>query len=572
MSRRHVATSALWLCLGLAGTAWAASGSALERARDAAAQRAFSVALPLYLDLIEGEPGNVELLIETARMHGFADRNADAARFYNRAIGLDPARRDALLPSMAWQTLWGGDTTQALRLFVELSERTQDTARADALDGLGQARMALGDDVGALSAWNDALRLQPDHTGVAQRRALALLWQDRHPEAIAAFEALVRLHPGRRDLAWSLANAYNFSGQHRRAVAAFQSLGAPANDAERYDLARAWRWAGESDRAAPLLAGSSAPDSEWLRDWRVQRDLARRQWAQIDSARDRDQLRTRSITLSAGDRPRADFWRDLSVRHLSLRDANGTPSGPQLEGKLQWRLGGATSQRGTAWTSIALRASRYGDWSPLTGAAHLTWLPADRWRIDADLQREVIEAPRAVSHRVTVDTASVGVDHRPTAWWTVAGAVSALRFDDGNLRWRLNARAEHALTLSPRWVLGAEAMAFQSSDPEGPAVTGRGYWNPDRYSEWRGFTGVTWDHGRWDLKAKLGMGHARELDGFGNRSSGRPNVWELGVGYDLTPQLKLQGAFGGSGRGFGLAGGSVGYWRRHASLSLNGWF
>ena len=132
-------------------------------------------------------------------------------------------------------------------------------------------------------------------------------------------------------------------------------------------------------------------------------------------------------------------------------------------------------------------------------------------------------------------------------------------------------RAERALAMNPRWVVGAEAMQFRSSDPTGPARPARGYWSPRDYREWRVYSGLEARHGPWTVDARLGLGRSDETDGFGNASRGEPNLWAFGLAVDATPTLRLRLAVGGSGSGFGAAGGA-GYWRRYASIGLEGWF
>ena len=52
----------------------------------------------------------------------------------------------------------------------------------------------------------------------------------------------------------------------------------------------------------------------------------------------------------------------------------------------------------------------------------------------ADIGREVVETPQAIANRITADTFALGAEVRLPPRWTVAAAVSALAFSDGNDR------------------------------------------------------------------------------------------------------------------------------------------
>ena len=69
-----------------------------------------------------------------------------------------------------------------------------------------------------------------------------------------------------------------------------------------------------------------------------------------------------------------------------------------------------------------------------------------------------------------------------------------------------------------------------------------------------------------------GVGASREEDGWGNRSSGNPNVLELSAAYDLDKSVQLRAYAGGSGGSMGVASGGEGYWRRYAGVAVTGWF
>jgi hypothetical protein len=199
-------------------------------------------------------------------------------------------------------------------------------------------------------------------------------------------------------------------------------------------------------------------------------------------------------------------------------------------------------------------------------------VPRDGLRVDAEWSREVIETPLALSNRVTVDVAALGAEWRPDPRWSAAVSLAALRFDDGNQRHRINGRVDYALRFRPKVVVGLEGQAFSSSDPTGPQRAARGYWNPRHYNEARAYVGLYHDAQPWEIQARLGFGVSRETDGFGNRSSGSPNLWEFSLGRDLSPLWRLRLFAGGSGSGLGSASGGSGYWRRYVGATVTGWW
>jgi len=566
------ATAAL-VALALAlGASPPARADDLTQARSALERRDFAAALPVYERLLVLRPDDVDLWIEAARASGFADRNAEAAARYRRALELAPPRRADMLPALAWQTLWAGDAAGAAPLFEEVARSGADpAARADALDGLGQARDALGQADAAILAWQASLGLRPAQAAVGRRLARALLWRDRHAEADALLTQALARDPADRDSAWLRASVWNFAGRHQDAVREFERLGGPRGAGERLDAARAWAWAGVDERALALLADTADADARWWRDHRLQRELRPYAWGRVEHSTDADRLDTSSLVLGYGWQPQPAARVDIQARRVSLDEPGATRSATELQWRWRQRYGQPGAPGGLWWPSLSLRATDWGDWTPLAGQAALAWLPRDGWRVDAELGRESVETTRAVAERVQVDTLALGLDHRPHPRLTLTAGLAALRFDDGNRRQRATARAQWLLAGQPRWVLGAEALAFHSERPSGAGVPARGYWNPARYREARAYTMVEVERRPWDFSARLGLGAAVEVDGDGLRSHGQPQQWALAVGRDLGPQARLQLGVAGAGAGMGLSGGS-GYWRRGATLSLHAWF
>ncbi|MBZ8141094.1 hypothetical protein CLD22_14420 [Rubrivivax gelatinosus] len=562
----RLALPVLALAAALACAPAAAAGRA--EARAAAEQRDWAQALPLYAQLVAAHGDDVDLLIEAARVNGFADRNAEAAALYRRALVLAPARRADILPSLAWQSLWSGQADQAQALFTELLPGTEGAARAALLDGQGQVRQALGDAPGAAAAFAAALALAPEDARLQRRLATALLWSGDEAGAVRELEALARRFPADRDIAWALANARNFAGASRAALAGFRALPAPVHPGERADLARAWWWAGYEDRAWPLLAEPADADSAWLRDWRIGRELRPFGYATFEASEDKDELDARAWTVGGGWHPAPGATVDLQARRLTLDDANGDPAANQFAASLRWRLGEPDSAWGTWWPSVALRSASFGGWNPVLPTLRLVGVPADHWRVDTQVSRELVEAPRAVANRVTLESLALGLDHRPTGPWSYAGSGALQRFDDGTTRLRLRARVER--TLPPRGLsAGFEASAIERST--GDDDVDRGYWNPDRYREARAYLSLAREWRPLDLQLRAGLGIAHETDTAGNRSTAHPNFWELALGWDLDPSVRLRLAMGGSGQRMATGDSASGYWRRYLTLALEVW-
>jgi tetratricopeptide (TPR) repeat protein len=566
-----------WVALLMLAAALPAAAADLEAARNAAERRDWATALPAYRALAVQAGSDADVLIEAARVHGFADRHTDAVALYRQALAAAPQRRMDILPSLAWQTLWAGDADAARALFTEWIQSQPDAAAAH--DGLGQALDDLQRHAEAAAAHAQAARLDPTMRRSALRAGQSWLWADRPLAALAVYQGLRQAQPDDRAAAWGMGRALNAAGRHRAAAGAFEALAPARDDDERLEMARALDWSDHADLALPLLGPAQSPEAVWLREYRVRRTL--RPWlsAELGHSIDRDRLETWGWQLGGGLTTANGLALNTRVRHLQLRDAAGSPQGTELTFGGRWRVGGPTADAGSWWPALRLSVIDIAGWQPLTGAAQLTWVADDHWRVDAELGRERVDTPRALANRVTVDVLSIGFDHRPMPRWLLTGAVAALRFDEGNQRMRWLLRAEHAVPLAarslpwrPRLTLGADASGFSASRPTGPQVSDRGYWNPARYREARLYATLTAEQRPFDLRLRLGLGWAREVDGFGNRSSGQPHQWELALGWDLAPAWRLQVSAAGAGAGLGVSGGAAGYWRRSVSVGLTGWF
>lgn len=565
-------------CLLAAG---AAQAQTLPHARTLVDAKQYTQALPIFEALLREQPRNTDLLIEAARVYGFADRHKEAVATYRRVIEVDPGRARDVTASLAWQTLWSRDAKAALPLFAEARGFTTDPkAQAELWRGTGEACVELGDNACALQAYRSALALTPGDRDLQRRVATVLLWMDEYAEAEAAWRALLAEDPKDRRAQAGLARTLNAAGRHNQAVRMYRELDDGSDADLRLDHARALRWAGYDTAAFPLLNGRDDTAAVFLRDWRIDREQKSYVWGGADYSTDADQLDITAVAAGAGTLLRPGLVLEGSYRFARLDSPQGDVDANRVQATLRGLIGtpGETPP-GLIVPSLTLAWNDYQGWTPTTGYASVRWVPQDLWRITADVGREVVETPQAIGNRITVDVAALGVEHRLPPRWTVGGNVSALRFSDDNTRLRVYGHLDYATRFNPKVVIGVEGAAFTDSNPASYAAVPppgtlppAGYWNPKNYVEGRIFAGIWHERDDWDAYARVALGLSRENDGDGNTTTGHPNLLEAGIAHDVSPGLRWRLYAGGSGSSFAVGNGGSGYWRRYVGFMLTAWF
>ena len=578
-ARRRVKLRALVLAAALA--AGAAQAQTLQQARDKVDARQYAQALPIYEALLREQPANTDLLVETARVYGFADRHKEAIATYRRVVEVDPARLKDVAAALAWQTLWSGDAAAALPLFEQARGfATEPKALADLWRGTGEACVHTGDNPCALDAYRRALALTPGDRDLQRRIATVLGWMDETAQAEAAWRALLAEDPTDKRAQAGLARTVNAAGRHNEAARLYAQVDDGSDADVRLDHARALRWAGYDAAAYPLLSGRSDWPAVFLRDWRADREQKSYVWGGVDDSTDADELDILALSAGAGTLLQPGLLLEGGYRFARLDSPQGDVSANRVQATLRGLVGkpGETPP-GLLVPSLTLAWNDYDGWTPITGNASLRWLPQDLWRFSADLGREVVETPQAIGNRITVDIASLGAEYRMPPRWSFGGTLSNLRFSDGNNRVRVYGHVDYATRFNPKVVVGVEGAAFRDSDPASFAAVPppgtlppAGYWNPKDYAEGRIFAGIWYERDDWEAYGRVALGISRETDGDGNSSTGHPNLLEAGIAHDVGPGLRWRLYAGGSGSSFAVGNGGTGYWRRYIGFMLTAWF
>lgn len=186
-----------------------------EEARRLVEARDYAPAIELYRDLVQQFPDDTDLLIETARVEGFADRNEAAADLYERALRVAPARAADILPSLAWQSLWAGRFERAATLFQQrMSAWSDEASVSDSRRGLAQALLGRArsqvqsqDYAGALDTHARLAQVERSDAERTAEVARVLGYADRNSDAAAGYRRAIELAPERRGewllpLAW----------------------------------------------------------------------------------------------------------------------------------------------------------------------------------------------------------------------------------------------------------------------------------------------------------------------------------------------------------------------------------
>ena len=536
----------------------------LGDARRLTEQRRFEQALPLYERLVRARPGDADLLIEAGRAHAWDDRHDRAVQLYLRAIEVAPARRaDVSLP-LAWQLLWSGQPKAAMPYFKEAARILKQ--RRDARHGLAESYVALEKYGEALEIYAELAESDPADLRARHGRARMLLWLDRLDEAEREYQAILRSRPEDEEARVGLARGHNWAGRHRQAAAEYRALVRedPGSPGLRADLATALRWGGFDDHALDALEGVPGAPAAELRG-RIQRDVADTFTASWNYSSDSDDLQIRTLELD--NRYWFDFPRSLGLNYRrSALDQTVDGEGVQVTGQqllvgLGDRWGDVDSPAGAIWPSAALGVRNYGDWTSLAWRLRAKWLPADLWRVDFDAGNEVIENVRAVENEVRFDSLNAGFDYQFAPRWRAGAGAGLGRFDDGNVRSRVNGRLEYLTFLKPRLTLGVAANAFNDSDQVDPY---RGYYNPEAYREYQFTVGLEAERLGWEMAFKGGLGRIHESPG----GSSSLDNWEANVGRDLNDRTRLFFYLGQSDSTAQFRSSSGGYSRKYGGLGF----
>lgn len=315
----NLQTAPRWLlgALLLCGTLFALAADDLGTARQLVERRQFAGAIPIYERLAKVQPDNSDLLIELARVYGFADRNKDAADTYQRVIQRFPTRRGDVLPSLAQQLLWSGAPAAAVPYYREAlaakpGDRELRVGLANALRESGQDELALG-------VYDEMLRADPKDLAAMKGRAWLLLAGNRFTEAEAAFRSVLAIKPNETEAKIGVARSLNFSGRHQVAIGLYRDLAKelPDDKGIKQQLATAQHWAGFDAEALASLEGITEPSAEALRS-KLKRILNTSVSGGIEHSQDKDDLKIDKIKLAGKKRLGETSALGVSYTHTRL--------------------------------------------------------------------------------------------------------------------------------------------------------------------------------------------------------------------------------------------------------------
>ncbi len=498
---------------------------ALEQARQLVEKRNFPEAIKHYQRLVKAKPHDSDLLIEAARVTGWADRNKESAELYQQVIDQFPARRNDVIVPLAAQLFWSNQASVAIPLFREALAR--NPGDRDAALHLGEALQSTGNYAEAISLYDGMLTKNSNDLPVQRGKAWALLRSDRFAEAEPMYRAILRDNPKDTDARIGLARTLNFSGRHQEAIRAYDQLAQefPDDQGIQVQRAQAQYWAGMEHEALATLDRLSSDEAEQLSN-KIKRNIKPAVSGGVEYSKDKDDLKiargqisgrvpigdtasievgysraelrgkrkARQITLSGNslnnlslngvaataarvtddtrilnvdlpDGRNAHVPIDAGQQSHSFRSGNwnesGRLTGQQLAFTFSDRLGSPAS--GLFFPRVTLGIRDYDKWR--TGLVRLSakWLPADFWRADFEAGNDIVENLDAIDNRVKLNFSSASVDHEFTRRINAGAGLFLGKFDDGNRRTRLTGRVEYVARFQPRLSFGVEGLGFGDS-------------------------------------------------------------------------------------------------------------
>ncbi len=146
----------------------------------------------LYRRALELSPGNRELLLGLAEACRSGRRPAEAIQIYNELLAAKPSDHPTRF-ALAKALIATGKARQALQQLEMLTqEPTLDRALLlDVTNWVGITHAQLGDFSAAKQAWDEVLRIDPDHANAHYNQGQILEKQHRFNEAISEFQKAV---------------------------------------------------------------------------------------------------------------------------------------------------------------------------------------------------------------------------------------------------------------------------------------------------------------------------------------------------------------------------------------------
>ncbi len=211
----------LFGCLALA---WAHGVAAdqLQDARVLVQQRQYARALHAYAPLLRQKPDDANLLIEVARVNGWADRHAQAIALYQRVLHVAPVRRDDVLLPLAWQLVWANRPAQAIPYFENYLQRHPHHPHAQL--GLAGALAAAGRPDAAVTSYDRVLAAVPENWNALLGKARVLVQQRQYARALHAYAPLLRQKPDDANLLIEVARVNGWADRHAQAIALYQRV------------------------------------------------------------------------------------------------------------------------------------------------------------------------------------------------------------------------------------------------------------------------------------------------------------------------------------------------------------
>jgi tetratricopeptide (TPR) repeat protein len=500
---------------------------ALATARQWVEKRNYPEAIKWYQRLVKAKPDDSDLLIEAARVYGWADRNKESAELYQRVINKFPARRNDVVPSLAAQLLWANNPGAAIPLFEEILARKP--ADRDATLGLAEGLQSIQRYDKAIALYDGLLTKNRADEAAQRGKAWALLRTDQFSDAEQSFRGILQSRPTDMDARVGLARTLNFSGRHQEAIRAYDQLAQdfPKDKGIQVQRATAHYWAGMEQEALKIVDTINTDEAENLRN-KILRNTKPVVSGGVAYSKDKDDLKitrgqvsgkvpigetasievgysraalkgkrkTREMTLSGSDINNlklngvnasaariTDDTRILNVdipggRSLhvpvdtdqqgdSFRSGDwnesGQLTGQQLSFTYSDRFGSAYSEFGLVTPRVTLGLRDYDGWRSGLVRIGAKWIPADLWRFDIEAGNDIVENLDSIDNRVKLNYLSGSVDHSFDPRWNAGGGLFLGKFDDGNRRTRLTGRLEYVAQFKPRLSFGLEGLGFRDS-------------------------------------------------------------------------------------------------------------